>query len=71
VMGMDLFDLIEMLMDWVAASARRSPDGVVDLELNRKHQQIPTPIMLILQNTLEYAGYPHKGISPEADPENR
>lgn len=60
VMGMDLFDLLEMLLDWKAASARRSADGVLDLSLNRTNHKVPEPIMQILRNTADNMGFEYK-----------
>jgi len=52
IQGMDLFDLIEMLVDWKASSLRHS-DGSLrqSIEINRKRYDIPPSLLRILQNT--------------------
>lgn len=52
--GMDLFDLIEMLCDWKAATERHA-DGSLEksLEINKKRFQIGDQLAEILQNTIK------------------
>lgn len=52
VLGMNLVDLIEMLVDWRAATERHA-DGSLDasLEFQRKRFGIPDVLMQILWNT--------------------
>jgi hypothetical protein len=52
VSGMDLFDLVEMYCDWVAASKRNMKDGV-KLEYNFKLFDIHDQLASILTNTLD------------------
>lgn len=53
ITGMNLFDLIEMLCDWKAASLR-SKDGNLykSLAINENRFNIPEPLVKILRNTL-------------------
>lgn len=54
VAGMDLFDVIEMLCDWQAAS-QRTKDGAANfersLEINRERFKIDPQLAAILRNT--------------------
>ncbi len=51
VAGMDLFDVVEMLCDWIAAAKRNPADGV-KLEHNVKLFGIDRQLASILANTL-------------------
>lgn len=55
---MNLIDLIEMLMDWKAASERHN-DGNIrkSLELNAKRFKMNTKLIKILENTVNYLGW--------------
>ena len=48
---MDLFDLVEMLCDWMAAAQRNPSDGV-RLDLNVRAFGIEPQLASILSNTL-------------------
>jgi hypothetical protein len=58
-MGMNLFDLLEMLLDWSAASAARSEKGLMDLEKSQEIHNIPRDLMIILENTAEFLQLNH------------
>lgn len=60
ISGMNLFDLLEMLIDWKAASARRSADGMLDLSVNRTNHKVPEELMTAIRNTADYLGFEHK-----------
>lgn len=60
VMGMNLLDIIEMLVDWTAASKARSKDGVLDLHLNKKIHNIPDDVFTIIKNTADYLAIEYK-----------
>lgn len=51
--GMDLFDVMEMLMDWKAAGERHK-DGTIEgsLKVNRERFGISSQLMNILNNTI-------------------
>jgi hypothetical protein len=51
IAGMDLFDVVEMLCDWIAAAKRNPADGV-KLERNVKLFGIDQQLASILANTL-------------------
>jgi len=51
IAGMDLFDLVEMLCDWMAAAQRNPADGV-RLDYNVKAFGIDAQLSAILANTL-------------------
>lgn len=51
IAGMDLFDLVEMLCDWMAAAQRNPSDGV-RLDLNVRAFGIEPQLASILSNTL-------------------
>lgn len=54
IMGMNLFDLIEMLCDWKASTLRhKNGDLNKSLELNKERFNIPEPLYRILQNTID------------------
>jgi hypothetical protein len=52
-MGMNLIDLLEMMVDWKAATLRHK-DGDIQksLEINTKRYNIPEPLRQILANTI-------------------
>jgi hypothetical protein len=51
---MSLFDLIEMLMDWEAASHRMRGGDIFDsLEINKKRFDIPDFLICIFKKTIE------------------
>lgn len=53
--GMDLFDLLEMLVDWKAAGERHADGGDIlrSIEINRERFGISPQLERILQNTAE------------------
>lgn len=55
IYGMNLFDLLEMLVDWKAASERHS-DGCIEdsLEINTGRFGISHELYCILKNTINY-----------------
>jgi hypothetical protein len=55
---MNLIDLIEMLMDWKAASERHN-DGNIrkSLEINAKRFKMNAKLTKILENTVNYLGW--------------
>lgn len=57
IAGMDLFDLVEMLCDWMAAAGRHKSDGV-KLDHNVAQFAIEPQLASILANTL--ARWPEK-----------
>lgn len=52
--GMDLFDVVEMLCDWIAA-VKRHDDGDIQrsLKINKERFQISDQLYSILKNTIE------------------
>jgi hypothetical protein len=52
IAGMDLFDLVEMICDWMA-SAKRNPGEGVKLDYNVRLFDISPQLVSILKNTLE------------------
>ena len=56
IAGMDLFDVVEMVCDWIASAARNPGDGV-RLDYNVKQFAIAPQLASILANTL--ARWPH------------
>lgn len=60
VQGMNLLDILEMLIDWKAASARRSADGVLNLTMNAENHKIPDDLMRIIRNTADHLGFEYK-----------
>jgi hypothetical protein len=56
--GMDLFDVVEMVCDWMASAARKPDDGV-KLEYNVRQLGIEPQLASIIANTL--ARWPDKG----------
>lgn len=60
VADMNIFDILEMLIDWKAASFRRSADGMLDLSLNRTNHKIPDDLLQLLKNTADYLNWDYK-----------
>ena len=73
IQGMNLFDLLEMMFDWKAATLRHA-DGDLgkSLQVNAERYKIPEPLLRILTNTVKKveelavianvaASYPHSG----------
>ena len=63
VAGMDLFDVVEMMCDWMAA-ARRNPADGVRIDLNVRQFGIEPQLASILANTL--ARWPVKRTGADA-----
>lgn len=73
ILGMDLFDLLEMLLDWKAATLRHANGDLVDsLAKNAKRYDIPPALERVLANTIPRiqrmaersnvaVSYPHEG----------
>jgi hypothetical protein len=63
VNGMTLFDVIEMLMDWKAATERMKDGGDIyaSLEINQKRFAINPQLASILFNTAKAMGWQEKG----------
>jgi hypothetical protein len=55
MLGMNLIDLLEMLVDWYA-SGKRHNDGDIykSIEINAKRFSIPEPLVKILYNTANW-----------------
>lgn len=51
--GMNLLDVIEMVCDWMAA-AKRVPDGVLRLDLQRERFGIDNQLFGMIARTVEY-----------------
>lgn len=60
IAGMNLFDVLEMLIDWKAASSRRSADGVLDLSANRTNHKVNESVMQLIRNTADYLEFEYK-----------
>ncbi len=56
--GMDLFDVIEMLLDWKAAS-ERGQESVINISASVKRFNVTPQLESILRNTAMRAGWPH------------
>jgi len=58
--GMSLFDVLEMLLDWKAATERMKDGGdiVRSLEINRERFKISPQLEAILANTIKEMGWP-------------
>jgi hypothetical protein len=52
VNGMDLFDVVEMLCDWMAAAKRNAGSGKVNMEANAKRFELSPQLAQILSNTI-------------------
>lgn len=58
IVGMDLFDIMEMLMDWKAASERHETGSIEDsLNVNEKRFNIHPQLLQILRNTCYSMGW--------------
>ena len=57
--GMNLFDVIEMLMDWKAATERMKDGGNIrrSLTINTGRFHLSPQTAAILRNTIEYMGW--------------
>lgn len=62
VCGMSLFDLVEMLMDWKAATERMKDGGDIwrSLEINQGRFKIDAQLQQILENTVREMGWLRK-----------
>lgn len=60
--GMSIFDLMEMLMDWKAATERMKDGGDIwrSLEINEKRFGLSPQLVNILRNTVVEMGWPKK-----------
>ncbi len=58
VMGMTLFDLIEMFVDWKAASDRAG-DPLIHISQSTNRYGIDTQLATILRNTADYLDFKH------------
>lgn len=59
--GMDLFDIMEMLFDWLAATERHADGNIFkSLEINKKRFGISTQLSKILTNTIIMYNYREK-----------
>jgi hypothetical protein len=58
--GMNLFDLMEMLMDWKAATERMKGGGDIhrSLEINTERFKLSPQLVSILANTIRDMGWP-------------
>jgi hypothetical protein len=63
IVGMNLYDIVEMVCDWMAA-VKRMKDGDIDksLEINRKRFGIDDQLYAIIKNTVD-------ALRPKADME--
>jgi hypothetical protein len=61
IAGMDLFDVVEMMCDWMAA-ARRNPEDGVKIDYNVRQFGIEPQLASILANTL--ARWPVRSTDP-------
>jgi hypothetical protein len=64
--GMSLFDLLEMLIDWKAATERMKDGGDIhrSLEINRDRFKLSPQLESILANTIREMGWPKKEHTP-------
>lgn len=60
IQGMSLFDVMEMLMDWKAATERMKDGGDIrrSLEINKKRFNIEPQLEGVLYNTIIQMGWP-------------
>ena len=58
--GMSLFDVVEMLMDWKAATERMKDGGDIwrSLQINAERFRISPQLLSILENTAREMGWP-------------
>jgi hypothetical protein len=64
IAGMDLFDVVEMLCDWMAAALRRPEDGL-RLDFNARYFGISDQLAAILANTV--ARWPAQAGAPSGE----
>ena len=57
---MNLFDLLEMLIDWTAASAKRSETGILDFSIAQKQHGLSDELLKIFINTADYFNIRYK-----------
>jgi hypothetical protein len=57
--GMNLFDVVEMLIDWKAATERMKDGGDIrrSLEINTSRFQLSPQLAQVLKNTIEDMGW--------------
>lgn len=56
--GMDLFDLVEMFLDWKAASERHADGDIYkSIQINQKRFNLSDQLVSIFKNTAEYLSY--------------
>lgn len=69
VNGMSLFDILEMLVDWKAASERMKDGGNIwrSIELNEKRFKLSPQLVSILRNTAFELGWPAVTPTPAND----
>lgn len=69
VCGMSLFDLVEMLMDWKAATERMKDGGDIwrSLEINQGRFKIDAQLQQILENTVREMGWLRKDAALSAE----
>jgi hypothetical protein len=53
IVGMSLFDLLEMLADWKSAGEQNGGDILSSLTINIDRYNIPEPIAKIISNTIQ------------------
>lgn len=63
--GMSLFDVIEMLMDWKAATERMANGGDIhrSLQINTERFKLSAQLVSILQNTINEMQWPKPEVS--------
>lgn len=66
--GMSLFDVIEMLMDWKAATERMKDGGCIhrSLEINVGRFKISPQLASVLSNTIREMGWQRNPLVPSA-----
>ncbi len=64
--GMTLFDLVEMLVDWKAATERMKDGGDIwrSIEMNQERFKLSPQLTVILQNTAREMNWPKKEPTP-------
>ena len=64
--GMSLFDVLEMLLDWKAATERMKDGGDIwkSIEINQARFHIDPQLTAILANTARELGWPRKEATP-------
>ena len=56
IYGIDLLDLVEMVLDWVAAGKARNPDGVVRMQYALTNYDVSPMLTAVIQNTYDRMG---------------